>query len=78
MICTGNYKGTLEDSFDGSKESIDAYCVVVCEDVKEWGALREAILFRIEYLRQNTIPGSPFFDYTVDIKNLEKMFRETE
>lgn len=35
MICKGNFEGELVDRFDGTKEGIVAYCVVVCEDADE-------------------------------------------
>lgn len=78
MICKGNFNGKLVDDYDGAVEEIDGYCVVVCEDEQEWGALREAMHYRLKYLKENTIAGSPFFDYSKDIKNLEKMYKETE
>lgn len=78
MICKGNFDGQLVDEFDGAVEHIDGYCVVICEDDNEWGALREAMHFRLKYLRENTIDGSPLFDYADDIKILERMYKETE
>ena len=78
MICKGNFEGELVDRFDGTKEGIVAYCVVVCEDADERGALREAMRYRLKYLKENTIAGSPFFDYGEDIDNLERMYKETK
>lgn len=78
MICKGNFDGDLVDAFEGASEVLNAYCVVVCEKEDEWGALREAMHFRIKYLKENNIPGSPFFDYSEDIKNLERMYKETK
>lgn len=77
MICKGNFRGTLVNSYDGSNEEFDGYCVVVCENVEEWGALTEAMLNRLKYLKENNVAGSEYFDFTEEIKILEKMYNET-
>lgn len=82
MICKGNFNGTLKGSIDGAdeafeSESFDGYCVVICENVEEWGALQEAMRDRLKYLKANNVPGNKFFDYTEEIKILEKMYNET-
>lgn len=78
MICKGSFEGELVDGFDGTKEGIVAYCVVVCEDENEWSALREAITIRLWYLEKHNQPGSQLFDYSEEIKNLKRMYKETE
>lgn len=78
MICKGNFDGQLVDEKDGAVEQINGYCVVVCEDENEWGALREAMHFRLLYLEKHNEPGSLWFDYSEEIKNLKRMFKETK
>ena len=78
MICKGNFDGELVDANDGSREFIDGYCVIVCEDENEWGVLREAMHYRLMFIEKNNQPGHPFFDYSDDIEKLKRMYKETE
>ena len=80
MICKGNFDGTLYEECSGDSEQFKfiGYCVVICEDENEWGVLREALHYRLLFLKKISISGHPLLDYSEDIKMLERMYKETE
>lgn len=49
MITKGSFYGYLEDE-DQNREMVDAYFIIVAQDVKEWGYVRDLFNKRRAYL----------------------------
>lgn len=49
MITKGSFYGYLEDE-DQNREQVDAYLIIVAQDVKEWGYVRDLIAKRRAFL----------------------------
>ena len=78
MICKGNFDGELVNGRNGEVEEFNGYCIVICENEKEWGAIREAMRYQIMHLKKITRPKQEIWNFNEEIKILQKMYNETD